>query len=200
MRTAVQLWWQVVHSPSVATFDRQRPNASWRSVWLSLVPLAVVEALSVAYTVYRPDAAAGYSSLPVGPKLHLPPTPLLPLAALVGSPLQFLMFSGLLCLVAHLLGGWGDFKTQSYLMVLFWVPLMIASDLAEFVPVVGSFMGVLIRSYALVLCVPALAAANQLSTRRAIVALLLPVVFGLLLGIMVLSLLAPHLQGLLDIR
>ena len=56
----------VLRHPRVATFDRYREGASWRVIWLGLLPLAAVEALGVAYALYGPDAAAGYSSLPSG--------------------------------------------------------------------------------------------------------------------------------------
>lgn len=196
-RAWLRVLWRILLHPSVATFDRERPHASWRVVWVGLLAEAFVEALGVVYAVYGPDADAGYSSLPVGPKLHLPRTPLLPLAAFVGSPAQFFVFAGLLFANARLLGGRGDFKTQAYLMVLFWAPLMVASAVVELVPVVGTVAGVLMRSYALVLLIPALASALGLSLRRALAALMLIVACGLLLGGTVLTLMWPRIQPLL---
>jgi hypothetical protein len=192
--------WEVIRRPHVATFDRQQAAASWAAVWLSLIPLALVEALGVAYAIYGPDAAAGYSSLPVGPKLHLPQTPLLPLAALAGSIAQFFLFAGLLHLSARLLGGRGAFTTQAYLIALFWIPLMLASDVVELIPAVGPFAGPLIRLYALYLCVLALASAQRLSLGRAWAALLLLVACGLLLGLVTLVFVWPHVQELLPIQ
>lgn len=197
----VDAWWRAVLSvllhPRVATFACVRPRARWRVVWLGLLVEALVEALGVVYAIYGPDSAAGYSSLPVGPKLLLPQTPLLPLAALIGSPAQFFIFAGLLFASARLLGGRGGFKAQAFLMVLFWAPLMVASAVVELVPAVGTVAGMLIRAYALVLLVPALAAAHDLSLRRAVAALLLIVACGLLLGAAVLTLMWPQIQPLL---
>jgi hypothetical protein len=45
-------------------------------------------------------------------------TPLLPLAALLGSVAQFLLFAGVLHLSARLFGGRGAFLTQAYLLAL----------------------------------------------------------------------------------
>lgn len=56
------------------------------------------------------------------------------------------------------------------------------SDLAELVPRVGPWLSVLLRLYALCLCVVALAAAQRLPLVRAWAALLVPVVAGLMLG------------------
>jgi len=196
----VRRWWDVVRHPSRATFDRQLAAASWRVVWLSLLPLAIVEALGVAYVIYGPDAATGYSSLPLGPKLHLPQTPLLPLAAGAGSVAQFFIFAGLLQLSARLFGGRGAFKTQAYLIALFWVPLMLVSDTVELIPGVGSIVGVGLRVYALGLCALALASAQRLSLGRAWAALLVPVACGLLLGLSALVFVWPHVQGLVPVK
>lgn len=193
-------WWDVVRHPSVAAFDRQQVASSWSVVWLSLLPLALVDALGVVYVIYGPDAAAGYSSLPVGPKLHLPQTPLLPLAAGVGSIAQFIIFAGLLHLSARLFGGSGAFKTQAYLIALFWVPLMMVSDTIELIPGVGSVIGIGLRVYALGLCALALASAQRLSLGRAWAALLLPVACGLLLGLSALVFVWPHVQGLVPVK
>jgi hypothetical protein len=196
----VTRWWDVLRHPSVATFDRQQATANWAAVWLSLLPLGLVDALGVVYAIYGPDASAGYSSLPAGPKLHLPQTPLLPLAALVGSVAQFFIFVILLHLSARLFGGRGAFKTQAYLIALFWVPLMLVSDTIELIPTVGPFVGPLIRLYALSLCVVALASGQRLSLRRAWAALLATVAFGLLLGLATLVFVWPHVQGLVPIQ
>ncbi len=200
VRDLPQRWWEVIRHPHVASFDRQQPAASWPAVWLGLLPLAVVEALGVAYLTYGPSAAAGYSSLPVGPKLHLPQTPLLPLAALGGSIAQFFVFSGLLYLSAHLLGGRGAFNTQSYLLALFWVPLIGLSDIVELIPSAGALLGLLLRVYALCLCGLALASAHRVSLRRAWTALLLPIAGGLLLGLVVLVTIGGRLWAAAGIR
>jgi hypothetical protein len=200
VRDLLRRWWDVLWHPRAATFDRQRAAASWPDVWLGLLLLGIVEALGVAYLIYGPNADAGYSSLPVGPKLHLPRTPLLPLAALGGSIAQFFVFSGLLYLSARLLGGRGSFTTQSYLLALVWVPLLAVSDIAELIPGVGALLGMLVRAYALALCALALASAHHAPLRRAWMALLLPVAGGLLLGLVVLATLGPWLWAVAGIR
>lgn len=193
-------WRLVLLHPHVRTFDGQRDTSSWGAVWLSLAPLAVVEALGVAYAAYGPDAALGYSSLPIGPQLHLPQTPLLPLAALLGAPAQFFGFAGLLYLVARMLGGRGDFKTQAYLIALFWAPLMIASDVVELIPLptVAKTLALLLRAYALCLCPLALASAQGIRLTQAWAALLIPVVAGLLFGLVTLGVAGAQLMALIN--
>lgn len=192
-------WWEVMRRPGVDAFAQQRAAANWPTVWLGLFLLAVVEALGVAYVLYGPAHAAGYSSLPIGPKAHLPQTPLLPLAALFGSIAQFFVFAGLLHLSARLFGGNGVFRTQVYLLALGWVPLMALSDLIEVAPGVGSvgaWLAVLLRLYTLCLCAFALAAAEHLSLLRAWGALVVLILAGLLVGLVTFALLGPHLTQL----
>lgn len=136
------------------------------------------------YTTFGPTAASGYSSLPIGPKLHLPQTPALPLAAFFGSIAQFFGFAGLLYLSARLFGGRGSFKVHAYLISLVWVPLLLASDLVELIPlpIAPQALALLIRLYALCLCAVALASAHNFWLARAWGALLAPVGAGLLIG------------------
>lgn len=190
-------WWAVLRHPRVGAFERQQAAASWQAVGLGLAALAVLDALELVYLLYGPANATSYSSLPLGPKVHLPQTPLLPLAALVGSVAQFVLFAGLLHLSARLLGGQGVFLTQAYGLALAWVPLMGLSDLAELIPGVGAWLGVLLRLYALYLSVIALAAAQRLTLVRAWVALLIPVAAGLVLGAGLLALVWPLVARLM---
>lgn len=126
----------------------------------------------------------------------MPQTPLLPLAALIGSVAQFFIFSGLLALSAHLVGGRGSFKTQVYLFALSWVPLMVVSDSLELIPTAGALPAVLLRVYTLYLCVLALASTYGLRMARAWTAFLVVVLAGLLLGVVTLVVVGPALVRL----
>jgi hypothetical protein len=196
-RGLVSRWWAVLTHPSRRTFDEQQPMATWGTTWAGLVVLAVVEGVSLYVLLISPGSTAGVSSLPIGPKLHLPHAPLaLALAAFVGSLAQFFLFSGLLWLSAHRFGGRGDFLTQTYLIMLGWVPLMLLSDVASLFATVGSVVGLLTRFYALFLLVPALASSHHLSLRRAWASLLVIVLAGLLLGVLVLAIFASRLGAI----
>lgn len=180
-------WWALVRHPHVRTFNTQQATARWPLVWGSLLLFAGVETLAVVYTTFGPPATSGYSSLPIGPKLHLPQTPALPLATFFGSVAQFFIFAGLLYLSARLFGGRGSFKTQVYLLSLVWVPLLLVSDLVELIPlpIVPQTLGLLVRLYALCLCAVALASTHHFRLARAWSALLVPVGAGLLIGAIV---------------
>jgi hypothetical protein len=198
LRDLARRWMAVLLRPSVRTFHAQLPAARWEPVWGSVLAEAVVEAGALAVLLLGPGGAAGVSSLPFGPRLHLPPvSPLwLALGALAGSFAQFFAFSWLLALSARLFGGRGSFLAQSYLIALSWVPLMAISAVAELFGTAGSVVGLLARLYALYLLVPALASAHRLPLVRALGALLVPVAAGLLLGLVVLVLFGSQLSGL----
>lgn len=116
-------WWTVLRHPRVGAFERQLAAVSWQTVGFGLAVLAVLDALELVYVLYGPTYSADYSSLPIGPKAHFPQTPVLPLAALVGSVAQFLLLAGLLHLSARLFGGRGTLLTQAYGLALAWVRL-----------------------------------------------------------------------------
>lgn len=138
-------------------------------------------------------------SLPLGPKVHWPQTLLLPLAALFGSVAQFFLFAGLLHLNVRLFGGRGGLLTQAYGLAPAWVPLMGLSDLAELIPGLGAWLGVLLLLYARSLSVNviALAAAQRITLVRAWAALLIPVAAGLVLGAGLLALFWPLVARLM---
>jgi hypothetical protein len=198
LRALPHRWRAVLLRPTISAFDAQQPAARWRITWLSLLILALINGLAVLLLSLGPGASAGVSSLPIGPTLHLPPYPLpLALAAFAGTFFELPVFSGLLWLSARLFGGRGGYRVQIYLMALFWLPLMALDVLLQLCGPAGSLVGLAARLYALYLCVPALASAQRLSLGRTLAALLLPVAFGLLLGVTVITALWPHITPML---
>ncbi len=196
LRARLTPWTAALVHPGVRTFEELQRQARWAPVVAGVCLLSVVQAVAVAILVLGPAASQGFSSLPVGPKLRVPIAPgWLIFAALFGSIVQFFAFSWVLLLSARAVGGRGGFLPQSYVLALFWVPLMIADALASLFGVAGSVAGLLLRLYALVLIVPALAAVHALSLRRAALALGALVVLGLALGLIVLVLFSSQLSG-----
>lgn len=194
----IRRWYAIFVCPSVATFDVQRPFASWRFVLWSVSAQALIEGAAVAWVDAGAGSSVGVSSLPIGPKLVLPNAPLwLGLVAFAGTYFEYFAFSGLLYVSARLLGGRGAFRTQAYLMALFWVPLMILSTLAQPFDVVGSVVGLAARLYALVLLGLMLASAQRFTLMRAWLALAAVSAFGLSLGLMTLAIAGPHIIPLL---
>ncbi len=133
-----------------------------------------------------------------------------------GSILGFYFGSGLTYLAAKIFGGQGSYKTQTYLMTLFAVPIGILNALLGWIPCIG-WLGMLgLAIYEIVLNVRMFRVVHGLSTGEAIAAVLLPSIivggliacfaFGLIALIALLAggmtnysglMLAPILMGLL---
>ena len=116
----------------------------------------------------------------------------------VVTVIGFLIGSGVLYLIAMILGGEGSFTEQSYLLALFQAPLNIVSSVLGLIPIAGQCLNIGVWIYGIVLGVLAIQSAHRMTTGRAAAVVLLPaavvvLVVGcaLLLGV---SLLIPVLQ------
>lgn len=108
----------------------------------------------------------------------------IPIGAVVGAILAVLgslIMSGVEFVVAKLLGGTGDFATHYFLPSLFVIPVTILSLILNFIPILGSILGFILALYNLYLITLAYKEAHGLSTLKAVLVWLLPVIviFGL---------------------
>ncbi len=169
----LQRWQAVLTRPGIAVFDEQQPAANWRTIWISLAGLGVVNAIfrTIMTLEFRPREAS--FSAAVG--------------SFVGTFIGFFILAGFLFLVARLFGGEGSFLTYSWLLSLFYVPLTAISSIAGIVPVVGWIVSFPAYVYGIVLAVYATASAQRLSLGRSTAVVLIPViVIGVLLLIVAL--------------
>jgi len=98
------------------------------------------------------------------------------------APLAFYIINGLNYLAAVLLGGKGAYSTQAYLVSLFYVPLGLVGLLASLIPCLGALVSLAVGIYYLVLNVRAMKVVHNLTTGRALVSVLWPVVLALFLA------------------
>ena len=95
-----------------------------------------------------------------------------------------LLFESLIFFIlAKILGGGGDFSTQTYLISLFTAPLVIIS-LVQFIPVIGWILGILIMLYSLYPLTIALRESHGFSIARAILTWLIPYIVLILILIL----------------
>jgi hypothetical protein len=99
------------------------------------------------------------------------------------APVFFLIGAGIFYMIAMLLGGKGDFGRYAYLLASFQAPLSIANILVSFVPLLGGCISLFIGLYQLFLGYLATKVAFNLSSGKAAVVVLTPIV--LLLTLMV---------------
>jgi len=186
------LWFKVIQMTE-EFFAQEAPRASGSNVLISVVILAVVSAILSAIS-------SAISSL-IGSSFQmdfLPPEYRSIVATGVGGSVMtalcsglivtvvgFYLGNGLIYLGSRIFGGSGDFGTQVYLQSLVAVPVGIASGLVGLVPCVGSLIGLVLAIYGLVLSVRVIKVVHNLTTGKALAAILVP---GLVLGLIVVCL------------
>jgi hypothetical protein len=120
---------------------------------------------------------------------------------IVITVIGFYLSNGLSYLGARVLGGNGDFNTQTYLVSLFAVPAGIVSGVLTLVPCLGLLAALAVSIYAVVLNVRAIKVTHDLTTGKAVVAVLWPVVLILILAclvVVVLALLGPAIGNVFE--
>jgi hypothetical protein len=102
------------------------------------------------------------------------------LSALFGSIIGFFVGAGFYWLIAKLFGGDGSYEEQTYLMSLYTAPLMIINAVLFLIPFVGGLAAILLGFYQLVLSYVAIKTSHRLTSGRAAMVILLPIIFGFL--------------------
>jgi hypothetical protein len=194
-----QTWLRVTTSPGEPTFEaeRQKPQATLATalIWM-LIAGAVAALLGLIQTAI--SAGAVQNSISQGLAMaDLPPETRAQLEQFLNSgvlgslggvsigsiitvPLGFLIGTGILFLLAKLLGGTGDFGRYAYLNASFTAPLTILSSLISIIPVLGC-ISIFIGIYQLVLTYYSTKVEHNLSSGRALIVVLLPIFLVLLL-------------------
>ncbi len=194
-----QSWLHAVTSPSEMTFEseRQKPQATLTTavIWMFIAGAvaAVLGLIQSAVTAGAVQSAAAQfiaqADLPEATRAQL--MPLLNsgilgglgaanVASIITIPIGFLIGTGILYLIARLLGGVGDFGRYAYLNAAFTAPLTILSSLLSVIPVLGC-LSVIVSIYQLVLTYYATKVEHQLSSGKALLVVLLPLIVVLLL-------------------
>jgi len=177
----VQRWQAVFTRPHVQTFDAQQPGADWSTIWLSLLILGAVEAVSRAiqalenprFTYEVPGSApVVIRQNPVGNGI----------SGFIGAFVGFFVLSGILFVCAKIFGGQGSFLAHSWLLSLVVVPLEIISAIAGMIPILGGLVAIAAGIFGIFLSIQAIASAHRLTTGRAAAAVFLPLIVGLLLA------------------
>lgn len=104
-------------------------------------------------------------------------------AYIILGPISFLIGVGIYHLIATILGGRGQYGRYSYLYSTFAAPLMIATSILGFIPVLGGCVSAILGIYQIVLAYYATKVEYNLSQGRAIIVVVAPILAGLLLAI-----------------
>lgn len=90
-------------------------------------------------------------------------------------PIAFLIGSAIYFVIAKMFGGTGDFSEQTYLMATFSAPIIMVNAVIGVVPYLGGCITFFISIYQLVLTYFAIKVSHNLSSGKAIMTILIPI-------------------------
>lgn len=203
----IQTWINAVTQPNEAFYDNERrsPNATLGTAIIWIVIAAVVSALVGALGL-----AIGLNALSnSGVFEEILSDPGIPdearlvfeaflsgggmgglaggalVAGIIWAPIGFLIGTGIMHLIARLLGGQGDFGRFSYLVAAFQAPISIVSSLLGLVPFLGGCVSGLLGIYSIFLAYFAIKTEHQLTQGKSIMVLLIPLIIAVVLAVCV---------------
>jgi len=178
----IQSWITVLRWPSTSTFRGCEEDATHLRTLVGLVLGGGLGfALSLALGAAQGATGAHFQGLAAAWVRQGTQAPwaswqvLVPLGILSG----FYSSEVFLWLIARCLGGHGSFKAQAYLQSLFYAPLALVQQVLIGLRPAGPVAFALIATYSLVPTTTSLKAAHGLSTVRAVVTWLIPVVLNI---------------------
>ncbi len=168
--SVVQTWQNVLMHPGEDVFrtEEGKPEATLATAIMWIVLAGAVG--FIAGLIRIPFAGKGF-----GGGL------LIAIATLILTPVAFLIVAGLVHLAATILKGTGDYGKFTYLLATFQTPIIIVSAIIGLIPLLGSCIGAILGIYGLVLAYFATKVHYNLSSGKAIIAVLVPVVLGAIL-------------------
>jgi hypothetical protein len=189
------LWRKFVNvttKPGAQSFANELPTANWSDIWIALLGLGVITALTgFVRSLYTQATLAAsspiFSGLPVDQQQALDRilgntvSGAGNFGAIIWVPLGFFIGMGILFVSATIFDGAGSFLQQAYAFMLFYVPINGLGALLGLVPILGGVASYLLGMYSIVLAVFAMMASQRLSAGRAVAAVLLPAVIVALL-------------------
>ncbi|GHO43549.1 Yip1 family protein [Ktedonospora formicarum] len=176
---------RILTRPGTQRFAMEAGQGQWDIVWLQLVAYAIlVGILSYVGLLLSgglntlTTASAGTIAVPATAQRVLEIAASLAIIILI--PLAFFFWQGILFMSSRMFGGRGLFVQQNYAATLYWIPLGIIGSILGALPFIDGtitlIITVLFGCYQLVLTFFALKAVHQLSTGRALGALILPTI------------------------
>ena len=152
------LWQKFINvttKPGAQSFTNELPTANWSDIWIALLGLGVITALTgFIRSLYVQAALAAnnplFSGLPSDQQQALDRIMSSTgsgagnFGAIIWVPLGFFIGMGILFVSAKIFGGSGAFLDQSYTFMLYYVPINGLGALLGLVPILGGFAGFLL--------------------------------------------------------
>ena len=193
-----QTWIRVLTGPSEATFEREKesPNATLTTALIWTIIAAVVAAI-LGFVQSLIFASSAQGLMGMISQMDLPPESAAMIDQMMAgglfagmsgagslfgifiTPIVFLIVVGIVHLIATVLGGKGDFGRYAYLSAAIGAPVSIVNAFLGIIPVVGGCVVALLSIYSLILNYFAIKVAYSLTSGRAIVVILIPLIIVL---------------------
>jgi len=196
--TIWQKWLNVTTRPSVASFSQELPTANWRDIWITLIGLGVLSAITGAisslyttqtYTIPQANGTTTVIRIPAGVSW----------LTVITVPLAFFVGVAILYVVAKIFRGRGTFLEQSYAQALYYVPIQGVIAILGLLPILGGLAALVLGIYEIVLSVFAIAASHKLTVGTSVIVVLLPAIIVLFvicaLAVLFAAILAATLGG-----
>ncbi len=101
-------------------------------------------------------------------------------STLIGSVVGFFIGAAIYWIFAKLFGGDGSYEEQTYLMSTYTAPLFIINGVLGLIPFIGPFLAIFVSIYQLVLSYFAIKVSHRLTSGRAAMVVLLPVIIAII--------------------
>lgn len=171
-----KLWKQVLLNP-IQVFKKERKKASLNEGAKNIVISGLITGFIVGLAAFLGLSSFGSGQL-VGVALFIGAWALTPIWMLIA----WLIVSGVLYIVALLLGGKGSFGTQSHFIALYFAPMTLITTVLGLIPILGWVANFILFFYSLYLLTMALKEAHGFDTAKAVFVWLIPVIVVLLLA------------------
>src|SRR5579875_1284997 len=193
LRQLPRQYLRVLTRPSAATFAEEMGKADWSIVWVELLAYAL--ACAILYYIFFQEFLHILISLPPFATIINDPnvngqlimstmqTSLTTsaISQIISAPIRIFLNVGIYYLIAKLFKGKGEFLTQLYSTLLFFVPLNIIALLLMLIPFVGWVLAFALSIYSIVLYINMLMAVHRFSGGRATLVYFIPAIVGFIL-------------------
>jgi hypothetical protein len=187
----IDTWRRVLTQPGEPVFEQEKvnPNGTLQTALIWMLIAGVVAAIFgfIAGAVGASSAAAMLEQMDLPPEVMAQVGPMMSMmtggsvAAILTVPIFFLIGTFIMHLIAKMLGGQGEYATFAYLASTYQAPITIVSAILAVIPVVGGCVSALLGIYGYVLAYFAIKVNYNLTSGRAIAAILIPLVIIVLI-------------------
>ncbi|MGH2509253.1 MAG: YIP1 family protein, partial [Ktedonobacteraceae bacterium] len=179
---------KILTKPGARSFAEEQPKATWGMIWTQLLFVGVlgtiISLISVAISSALVSSVLGstagttfgaFSSVIVGSAST---------AAIVVVIVEFFVVVGIQYLLAKAFKGNGRFVQQGYNYLLITSPISVINYVVGLIPILGGIIAFALAIYGLVLNVFAIMATHRLSGGKATWVVLIPIIAGIVLGLL----------------